>query len=273
MTTPSHLPAPRPPTALEVDDGIATLSLDRPERFNAVDIEMAASLASHAERLMHDPSFRVVIIGGRGAAFCAGGDLRFLASRRNDLPRTVRELLHHHHRFLIALRMSPKIVITRLHGAVAGAGLSLAFMGDLAVAADDARFVPGYAKLGISPDGGGTVGLVDRIGPARALRLLLAEDTISARDAEALGLVDELAPVGALDGRVAELARRFASRAPAAIEATKRLVRREQDGVLAERLHAEQEELIRCMATPEFVHALEAFGQGRASASRDVVER
>ena len=115
----------------------------------------------------------------------------------------------------------PKIVLASVHGSAAGAGLSLALMADLCIAAEDARFTPAYAKLGVSPDGGGTIGLTAAVGPRRALQIFLAEDQFSAAQALQWGLVVKVVPAAELKAATRELAHRLAQNAPAAIAATK----------------------------------------------------
>ena len=140
----------------------------------------------------------------------------------------VGELLKHYHAFIAALRRMPKIVLASVHGSAAGAGLSLAFVADLCIAAEDARFTPAYAKLGVSPDGGGTVGLPPPSAAAR-LQIFLAEDSFSAAQAYDWGLVVKVVPAAELKAATRELAHRLAQNPPAAMAATKPLIQRAPD--------------------------------------------
>ena len=155
------------------------------------------------------------MIEGEGRAFSAGGDLQTIgaAAASGTIKPVVGELLLHYHKFISALRRMPKIVVASVHGSAAGAGLSLAFVADLCIAAEDAKFTPAYAKLGVSPDGGGTVGLAASVGTRRALQILLAEDSFSARQAHEWGLVVKVVPAAELKAATRELAQRLAQNA------------------------------------------------------------
>lgn len=240
------------PARLEIQGAVATLTLDRPAVLNAIDVPMARCLADLAERVASLPEVRVLVLRGAGRAFCGGGDIGAFAAAMGELAPVIREILLHMHRFLVSLRAMPKLVVTSVHGAAAGAGFSLAFMGDLCVAAHDARFRPAYADLGVSPDCGGTVGVVDAVGPRRALQLFLAEDVVSAARAEALGLVGRVVPAPDLVAETAALAARLAALAPAAAAETKALVHRSSATPLVEQLEREQASLLRCMAQEAF---------------------
>ena len=116
----------------------------------------------------------------------------------------------------------PKIVLSSVHGSAAGAGMGLAFVTDLCIAAEDARFTPAYAKIGVSPDGGSTVGMVPTVGARRALQIYLAEDSFSAQQAYEWGLVAKVVPAAELKAATREFAERLAQNPPAAIAAPSR---------------------------------------------------
>jgi enoyl-CoA hydratase/carnithine racemase len=153
----------------------------------------------------------------------------------------------------------PKIVLASVHGSAAGAGLSLAFVADLCIAAEDARFTPAYAKLGVSPDGGGTVGVVAAVGARRALQIFLAEDSFSAGQALDWGLVAKVVPAAELKAATRELAHRLAQNVPAAIAATKALLHRAPITPIEQQLDAERDAIIDCMHTDEFRLAVKKF--------------
>jgi enoyl-CoA hydratase/carnithine racemase len=212
---------------------------------------------------------RVVVIRGVGPAFCAGGDIGHMAVHLDDPAPMVRGILNAHHEFLIGLAALPAVVLTSVHGAVAGGGLSLAFMGDLCVAADTTRFTPAYARLGVSPDDGGSTGLVRAVGVRRALQIFLMEDSFSAAQAEAWGLVNRVVPESELAAATQALAKRLGSLGAGAVAATKRLVAAAPDRPLAEQLEAEMNELIDCMRMDPFREAVRRFvGKSRDSKSR-----
>jgi enoyl-CoA hydratase/carnithine racemase len=153
----------------------------------------------------------------------------------------------------------PKIVLASVHGQAAGAGLSLAFVADLCIAADDVRFTPAYGKLGVSPDGGGTAGVVTSVGVRRALQIYLAEDSFTARQAYDWGLVAKLVPASELRAATRELALRLAQNAPAGLAATKALIHRAPVTPIEQQLDAERDAIIDCMHTDEFRAAVKKF--------------
>lgn len=240
---------------LSIDGPIATITLNRPEVFNAINLAIAKRLESLGHRIEHDETIRVLVIEGAGRSFCAGGDLQTFLANADTIGDTVREMLTHYHAFIAALRRMPKMVLTSVHGAAAGAGMSLAFIGDLCIAAEDAKFAPAYNKLGVSPDGGGTVGLVHAGGMQRALQIFLSVDSFSGTQARDWGLISEAVPATELKAATARLAQKLARNAPAAIATTKAVVYRHAPPVEPQ-LHAEMEGIIACMQTEPFRQAL-----------------
>jgi enoyl-CoA hydratase/carnithine racemase len=190
MATPADATGSSPddPALLRVEGPIATITLNRPAAFNAIDLSIAKRLEALSLEVEASDDVRVVVIEGAGRAFCAGGDLQTIgsAAAADTVAPVVGELLQHYHTFITTLKRMPKIVLASVHGSAAGAGLSLAFVCDLCIAAEDARFTPAYAKLGVSPDGGGTVGVVAAVGARRALQIFLAK-TVSRRCRHSIG--------------------------------------------------------------------------------------
>jgi hypothetical protein len=170
------------PALLRIEGPIATITLNRPAAFNSINLSIAQKLEQLGSEVEGNDDIRVLVIEGEGRAFSAGGDLQTIgAAAANDaVAPVVGELLKHYHAFIETLRRMPKIVLSSVHGSAAGAGMGLAFVTDLCIAADDARFTPAYAKIGVSPDGGSTVGMVGTVGTRRALQIFLAEDSYRA---------------------------------------------------------------------------------------------
>ena len=250
--------APRP-AYLEIDGEIGTITLNRPEAYNAIDLEMAVRLKELAFEAEATANLKVLIIRGEGAAFCGGGDIRHFVSNLDDIDTCIRNLLGPYHEFLMRLRSMPKVVLASVHGSVAGAGLSLASMCDFGVASDDCVFTPAYAKIGVSPDGGGTWGLVRAVGERRALQIYLAEDSFTAEQAVQWGLVTRLVPADRLADETRSLAKRIARTSADALAGTKRLIAASTTAVLPGHLNNEMETLIGCMASDEFVSAVSQF--------------
>jgi enoyl-CoA hydratase/carnithine racemase len=269
--TPGNLimPTPDPATSLATDDpallridgAIATITLNRPGAFNSINLAIAQKLEQLAAEVEADDELRVLVIEGEGRAFSAGGDLQTIgaAAAADTIAPVVGELLKHYHAFITSLRRMPKIVLSSVHGSAAGAGLSLAFVADMCIAAEDARFTPAYGKIGASPDGGGTVGVVPTVGVRRALQIFLAEDSFSAQQAYDWGLVAKVVPTAELKAATRALAERLAQNAPAAIAATKALIHRAHTTPVEQQLEAEKDAIIDCMHTDEFRVAVKKF--------------
>jgi enoyl-CoA hydratase/carnithine racemase len=261
MSTPAITSLPDDPALLAIEGPIATITLNRPAAFNSIDLSIAKKLEQLGAQLETNDDIRVVVIEGVGRAFCAGGDLQTIgaAAAADTIAPVVGELLRHYHAFITTLRRMPKIVLSSVHGSAAGAGMSLAFVADLCIAAQDARFTPAYAKLGVSPDGGGTVGLVASVGPRRALQIYLAEDSFTAAQALEWGLVVKVVPAAELKAATRELAHRLAQNAPAALAATKALIYRAPVTPIEAQLDAERDAIIGCMQREEFRVAVKKF--------------
>src|SRR3984885_10227978 len=263
MPTSAHatVSLPDDPALLRIEGPIATITLNRPAAFNSIDLLIARKLEQLSAEVEADDDIRVLVIEGEGRAFCAGGDLQTIgaAAAADNIAPVVGELLRHHHAFITTLRRMPKIVLSSVHGSAAGAGLSLAFVADLCIAAEDARFTPAYSKLGVSPDGGGTVGVVAAGGVRRALQIYLAEDSFSAAQAHAWGLVAKVVPAAELKAATRELAHRLAHNAPAALAATKALIHQAHVAPIEQQLDAERDGIIACMQTEEFRTAVKRF--------------
>src|SRR6476660_8358753 len=224
MPTPAQVTASLPddPALLRIERAIATITLNRPAAFNSIDLSIAKKLEQLRAEVEANDDLRVLVIEGVGRAFSAGGDLQTsgAAAAANTIAPVVGELLKHYHAFIETIRRMPTIVLSSVHGSAAGAGMGLAFVTDLCIAADDARFTPAYAKIGVSPDGGSTVGMVGTVGTRRALQILLAEDSFTAQQAYEWGLVARIAPAAELKAETRKFAERLAQNTPTAIAGT-----------------------------------------------------
>jgi enoyl-CoA hydratase/carnithine racemase len=249
------------PALLHVDGPIATITLNRPAAYNSVNLAIAQKLEKLAMEIEASEDIRVVVIRGEGRAFSAGGDLQTIgaAAEANTVTPVVGELLKHYHAFIEIIRRMPKISVSSVHGSAAGAGMGLAFVTDLCIAADDAKFTPAYAKIGVSPDGGSTVGIVGTVGSRRALQIFLAEDTFSAQQAYDWGLVAKVVPAAELKAATRQLAERLAQNPPAAIAGTKALVYQAPVTPVKQQLDAEEHRIIMAMNTDAFRAAVKKF--------------
>ena len=260
-TAPATVSSPDDPALLRIEGPIATITLNRPAAFNSINLAIAQKLEALGAEVEASDEIRVLVIEGEGRAFCAGGDLQTIgaASASDTVAPVVGELLKHYHAFITTLRRMPKLVLSSVHGSAAGAGMSLAFVADLCIATEDARFTPAYSKLGVSPDGGGTVGVVGTVGTRRALQIYLAEDSFTAQQAHQWGLVARVVPAAELKAATREFAQRLAQTAPAGIAATKALIHRAPTTPIEQQLDAERDAIIDCMHTDEFKVAVKKF--------------
>jgi len=227
------------PVLLEVSDGIAFLTLNRANAYNALDLAMVECAASITADIEKRDDVSVVVIRGAGKAFCAGGDVRAFAENIDNVSEVISSLLNALHGFLVTLRRMPQAVISSVHGAAAGAGLSLIMISDFAIASESAKFTAAYKKLGISPDGGGTFGSVRAMGAKRAMEMFLVADTFSATQAEQWGIVNRIVADEMLRASTLELALKIASSPLYAISATKRLVNQSLSESFERQLEAE----------------------------------
>src|SRR5438105_2637932 len=263
MSTPGQATTSLPddPALLRIEGPIATITLNRPAAFNSIDLSIAKRLEQLAAQVEGDKDIRVLVIQGEGRAFSAGGDLQTIgaAAEADTIAPVVGELLKHYHAFIEILRRMPKIVLTSVHGSAAGAGMGLAFVADLCIAAEDAKFTPAYAKLGVSPDGGSTVGMVGTVGVRRAFQIFLAEDSFSAQQAYDWGLVARVVPATELRAATQQFAERLAQNPPAAVAGTKSLVYQAALTPTKQQLDAEEQKIIEAMQTDEFRAAVKKF--------------
>jgi enoyl-CoA hydratase/carnithine racemase len=261
MSTSATASSAADPALFRIDGHVATITLNRPESFNSIDLSIAKRLERLSAEVEASDQIRVLVIEGEGRAFCAGGDLQTIGAAvgAGTVAPVVGELLKHYHAFIETARRMPKIVLSSVQGSAAGAGMGLAFVADLCIAADDARFTPAYAKIGVSPDGGSTVGMVGTVGVRRALQIFLAEDSFSARQAYDWGLVARIVPATELKAATRQFAERLAQNPPAAIAGTKSLVYQAATTPTRQQLEAEELKIIQAMLTDEFSAAVKKF--------------
>ena len=245
------------------DAAVATLTLNRPEALNALDDAMVEALGAQIGSIAADPSIRVVVLRGAGRHFMAGGDIRVFAESLSEEAATRRASFQHLvervHACVELLARMPQPVIARLHGAVAGFGLSLANACDLAFASEDAYFASAYLQIAVTPDGGGTYWLPRLVGSRRAAEIMMLGDRFDARRAAELGVVNRVVALAALDDAVTEAARRIAAAPTLAMRNLKRLLRGSLQQSLSGQLQAEAVSFGQCTASDDFAEGIGAF--------------
>src|ERR1700744_3998862 len=240
---------------IEIDGEIATLTLDRPDAFNAMSPELIGELGVAMAWLADQGEFRALIVTGAGKAFCAGGDVNWfrkgIEDPDHDISADVRRGAEALHGAIIDLRRIEQPVIAAVNGPAAGAGLSLALACDFRVAAESAFFAPAYGRIGASPDGGMTYFLPRVVGPSKALELLLEDPNLPAADALELGLVSEVVPADKLMEVARERATKLAKLAPHYVKMTKQLVGSSLDHTITEHLQLERHGIVDSMGTED----------------------
>ena len=244
---------------VERDGGVGVIRMNRPERLNAYNREMGYGLLSAASALSSDPAVRCVVLTGSGKAFSAGGDVEMMATFRGDGPGEFLDLAIHLHAFIVTLRRAPKPVIAGVNGVAAGAGFSMALACDVAVAADSARFTLGYQNIGLSPDGGMTFFLSRALGTQRAMEMTLLGKVLSAREAAAWGLVQQIFPDAEFEANLSGLAGRLATGPTLAYAQAKELYNRALSQPLEAQLEEERQRIVRASASRDFREGVAAF--------------
>lgn len=253
------------PVILEArHEGIATLVMNRPDRLNALNTELASALNDALGRIAEDESVRVVVITGAGRAFCAGGDLGLIGKgRQTGATQELEPLLRAGMQAVLKIRVMPQPVIAAVNGAAAGAGMNIALAADIRIAAEEAAFGQNFAKVGLFPDFGGTYFLPQLVGPAKAAELFYTGDMIDAKTALSLGIVNQVVPAAQLEAEVKGLAEKIAQGPPVAIRAVKRTLFGSEKNKLAEALEHEVQEQIRCYLSEDCSEGIRAFFEKR----------
>ena len=244
---------------VQVADGICRITFRRPEAFNALNEEMARGLVEQLVAAEADDAVRVVVITGEGFAFSAGADLT------GDTPvdgfgEETMDAANLITRSVVGLG---KPVVAAVNGIAAGVGASICFAADLAVAKESAQFLLAFSKIGLMPDGGSSLTVAAAVGRARALRMALLAEPLTAQDAFASGLVSHVVADDDFDGQVDRIARRLAGGPPLAFAATKRAINAATIGGLEEALEREKRGQMVLFKTADAAEGTRAFVEKR----------
>jgi enoyl-CoA hydratase/carnithine racemase len=250
----------------EVKDGIATLTLNRPDRLNALGGSLRDDLHDAVTRSAADPEVRVMVITGAGKGFCSGGDVKAMGEAKagqRERP-LVEKIAPGRDRTLLAMREAPQPIIAAVNGAAAGAGMNLALGCDIRIASTAARFTQAFVKRGLHPDWGGTYFLPRMVGTAKACEMIFTGDVIDAAEAERLGIVSRVVAPEELMPTAYELARRIAAGPPVAIRLAKRSIYANSELDLRAALQVETMAQNICFETEDATEGIRAFGEKRA---------
>ena len=250
----------------EVKDAVATLTLNRPDRLNALGGTLRDDLHDAITRSAADPEVRVMIITGAGKGFCAGGDVKAMNEAKEG--RRERPLMEKiapgRDRTLLAMRDAPQPIIAAVNGAAAGAGMNLALGCDLRLASTAAKFSQAFVKRGLHPDWGGTYFLPRVVGMAKACELIFTGAMIDAAEALRLGIVSQVLPPEELLPAAQTLARAIAAGPPIAIRLAKRGLYRNAESDLRTALEYETFAQNTCFETEDATEGIRAFVEKRA---------
>ena len=250
-------------------DGIATLTLNRPASRNALTTEILFELAQAMPRLAQDPAVRLVVLTGKGGAFCAGGDVKGFANRAADstnAPTFEQSAQTLRARMEVSrwLHEMPKPTLAVISGPAAGAGLSLALACDMRIAADEAKLTTAFSKVGLSGDFGGSYFLTQILGAAKAREMYFTAEVILGKEAARIGLVNRSVPGEQLAQAAADYARELASLPTIAVGYMKRNLNAAMQNSLSEVLDLEATHMIRTFETHDHKAAAVAFVEKRA---------
>lgn len=246
----------------KLDDGIARITLNRPDRLNSFTAQMHQELRDALERAAEA---RVVILTGAGRGFCAGQDLNDRAVAAGDRPADLGVTVETGWNPLITtLTSMPQPVIARVNGVAAGAGANIALACDIVVAARSAKFIQSFSAIGLIPDSGGSWILPRLVGQARALGLALTGEPLPAEKAEQWGLIWKCVDDEQLDSEVDALAAKLASLPPLGLSAIKAIIRSSWGRTLDQELHLQRDEMRRLGFTEDYREGVAAFLEKRA---------
>ena len=250
--------------SLERRDAVAIIAFDRPEVGNAIDIEFCRKLSEHGRAVAADPSVRAVLIRGNGNHFCVGGDLKLFASLGEQATPVLREMADVLHEGVIAIHRLTVPVVVAVHGNAAGAGLSLACLGDICLAARSSKFRMAYTAVGLTPDGGGSWMLPRLVGPRVAADLALTNRLLDAEEAQRVGIVTRVVDDEVIHDEAEALAAQLADGPSRAFAATKRLLAGSAATRLEDQLAQEAISISTQVGAPEGQEGIAAFLGKRA---------
>lgn len=244
------------------EDGIATITLNRPDRLNAITIQMAEELLDVIDDCHRDADVRAVVISGAGRAFCSGADIKSDASTASP-PEHIAKITEILHRLILEIRNLKKPVIASIRGHASGAGFSLVMACDLAIASENAKFNLAFVKIGLVPDLGATYFLPRLAGAKKSNELFFTGDFIDAKEAENIGIVNKVVSDEDLERETMKLAARLAKGPTLAIGRTKALINEGFTNTLKTQMENERQNQIMSAGTEDYAEGVSAFLEKR----------
>jgi 2-(1,2-epoxy-1,2-dihydrophenyl)acetyl-CoA isomerase len=253
---------------LERKDNVATITLNRPDAFNALNLALGRDLFHASIEVDEDPEVRCVVVTGTGKAFCAGGDVKDFVDNLPRVGALVKELTTYLHGAVSRFCRTDKPVIMAINGVAAGGGLSLALSGDLVVATESARFTMAYSKIAATPDGSSSYFLPRLIGMRRTMELYFTNRVLTAREAFEWGLVTRVVPDTEFKAAVATLAREMAQGPSRAYGGAKRLFHESTWTSLETQMELEAQAIANSGRTEDFRAGVTAFAEKKSPVFR-----
>ncbi|WP_274475334.1 enoyl-CoA hydratase-related protein [Mangrovimonas aestuarii] len=248
--------------ALSIKDGVAYITLNRPEVFNSFNREMALELQDTLDTCNENEEVRAMVITGSGKAFCAGQDLKEVTTPELN-PGFKKILEEHYNPIITRIRSIEKPIIAAVNGVAAGAGANIALSCDVVVANEHASFIQAFSKIGLVPDSAGTFFLPRLIGFQKASALMLLGDKVSAQEAERMGMVYKTVSSGDFNAEVENLAETMANMPTQALGFTKRLLNESMTNNLEQQLDLESELQITSAQSEDYAEGVAAFIEKR----------
>jgi 2-(1,2-epoxy-1,2-dihydrophenyl)acetyl-CoA isomerase len=249
---------------LDIRDHIATLTLNRPDAYNAINAPLAGELLDATTRVDEDPSVRCVVITGVGKAFCAGGDVKGFHDHLPEIGAHLKQLTHLLHGAVSRIARMPKPVIAAVNGVVAGGGMGLMLACDLAYAVETATLTMAYTRIGANPDGSSTFWLPRLVGVRRALELIYTNRVLSAQEALAWGILNGVMAPERFPEEVYVVARQLAQGPTLAYARAKKLCYTSVNETLETQMENEARHIADSGKTEDFHEGIAAFMQKRA---------
>lgn len=240
---------------------VRVLTLNRPDKFNSFNREMALLLQQELDDAALAADTRVILLTGSGKAFCAGQDLGELTG--NDAPGFEVILKEHYNPVVQRIRSMPKPVIAAVNGVAAGAGANIALACDITVASESASFIQAFSKIGLIPDSGGTWTLPRLVGLQRATALMMLGDKVGAAEAVQMGMIYACYPNDVFEARTMELAGRLAELPPKGIAYTKMALQASTQNSFSEQLELEDQLQFKAAHTHDYREGVQAFLEKR----------
>ena len=244
-----------------IENGVAFLTLNRPEKFNSFNRDMAVTLQGHLDDCEKDENVRCIYITGTGKAFCAGQDLAEATDPNGpEMERIVEE---HYNPIILRLRNIEKPILAAINGVAAGAGANVALACDIVLATESASFIQAFSKIGLIPDSAGTFFLPRLVGMQRAAALMMTGDKVSGKEAVAMGMAYKSFPDDQFEAESKKFAIQVAAMPTKGLGLTKRLLNETFSNTLQQQLEREKQVQVEAGATHDFKEGVTAFLEKR----------